>query len=383
MTTPEEQNSEVPVVSQADYRTLLAEKMKMAVRLTMVAVIEEELEAWCGAGRYERSPNRRDQRIGTRYRDLGTTVGLIEDLPVPRTRKRFQTQIFEKYRRRQAELDQAIGEMFVKGISTLQVGAVMETLNNIKPSPSTVSRVFHKLQEDYDTWKKRDLPNRYVYAFADGTYFNVIYGDKSQKMPILALIGITPEGQREVIAFTTGEHENEAAWCDLLDNIKESGVKQVDLWITDGGQAMINALTLKFPDSKRQRCMKHKMDNVLSHVPEKQRVDVESDFKAIFYQPDRAKADQEALIFQQKYRNLYPEAINCMNRDWEACLTFYQFPLDHWTKIRTSNVIERVFLEAKKRSKKMAAAFRNEASCLLLFFAVIRDIKFRKVKMTT
>lgn len=186
-----------------------------------------------------------------------------------------------------------------------------------------------------------------------------------------------------MIAFTTGEHENEAAWCDLLDNIKENGVKQVDLWITDGGQAMINALKLKFPDSKRQRCMKHKMENVLSHVPEKQRVEVESDFKAIFYQPDRAKADQEALIFQQKYRNLYPEAINCMNRDWEACLTFYQFPQAHWTKIRTSNVIERTFLAVKKRSKKMAAAFRNEGSCLLMFFAVIRDIKFRKVKMTT
>lgn len=381
--TPEAKNNEAPEVSQGDLHMLLAEKMKAAVRMTMIAVLEEELAEWCGAGRYERSAERRDHRIGTRYRDLGTTVGVIEDLPVPRTRKRFQTQLFEKYQRRQAALDEAIGEMFVKGISTLQVGAVMETLNGIKPSPSTVSRVFHKLQVDYDSWKQRRLPERYVYGFADGTYFNVIYGQESQKMPILALIGITPEGQREVIDFTTGDHENEDAWRDLFEAIQNRGVKAVDLWITDGGQAMLNALQAKFPNSKRQRCMKHKMENVLSHVPEKQREGVEADFKAIFYQPDRAKADQEALIFQQKYRPLYPEAINCMNRDWEACLTFYQFPPTHWTKIRTSNVIERCFLETKKRSKKMAAAFRNEGSCLLLFFAVVRDIKFRKVNMTT
>jgi putative transposase len=195
------------------------------------------------------------------------------------------------------------------------------------------------------------------------------------------LIGITPEGKREVIAFTTGEHENEDAWRDLLDNIKERGVQSVDLWVTDGGQAMINAIKAKFPGSQRQRCMKHKMENVLSHVPQTGRDEVEKDFKAIFYQPDRAKADQEAVIFRERYRGLYPEAIDCMQRDWEACLTFYQFPQAHWVRIRTSNVIERMFLEVKKRSKKMAAAFRNEASCLLLFFAVVRDINFQNVTM--
>ena len=306
---------------------------------------------------------------------------MIEDLRVPRTRQGYQTQVFEKYQRRQAELDQAIGGMFVKGMSTVQVGEVLEKLNDIKPSPSTVSRVFHKLQADYDIWKKRDLASRYVYVFADGTYFSVIYGTEGQKMPILALIGITPEGKREVIAFTTGEHENEAAWSDLLDSIKLRGVKTVDLWITDGGQAMINAIKTQFPSSQRQRCMKHKMENVLSHVPEKQRDAVEKDFKAIFYQPDRAKADQEAMIFRERYRPHFPEAIDCMERDWEACMTFYKFPQAHWVRIRTSNVIERMFLEVKKRSKKMAAAFRNEGSCLLLFFAVVRDIKFQNVNM--
>lgn len=378
---PEEKNKEKAGLSQAEVHALMGEKMRAAVRLTLMAVLEAELEEYIGAGRYERKSSRRDHRIGYRTRDLGTHYGVIEDLAVPRTRGGFQTELFEKYQRRQRELDQAIGGMFVKGLSTEQVGAVMEKLSEKKPSPSTVSRVFHKLEGEYETWKTRDLPSRYVYVFADGTYFSVIYGEEGQKMPILALIGITPEGKREVIAFTTGDSENEAAWKDLLDNIKERGVKEVDLWITDGNQAMIQAIQAKFPASQRQRCMRHKLENVLSHVPEKQRDEVEKDFKAIFYQPDRAAADQQAIIFRERYRTLYPEAVDCMQRDWEACLTFYRFPPEHWVRLRTTNVIERMFLEVKKRSKKMAAAFHSEGSCLLLFFAVVRDIKFQNVAM--
>ena len=141
---PEEQNNETPQVSQADFRELMAEKMKAAVRLTLMAILETELEEYIGAGRYERSEQRRDHRIGHRTRDLGTSIGVIEDLAVPRTRQGFQTQVFEKYQRRQAELDQAIGGMFVKGMSTTQVGEVLEKhplrgvfLNEVKASPST------------------------------------------------------------------------------------------------------------------------------------------------------------------------------------------------------------------------------------------------------
>ncbi len=379
--TPKEKNTLVPELGQADFQALVGEKMKTAMQMMFVTILDAELTAWCGAERYERSSTRRDHRIGSRTRDLVTTVGKIENLEIPRTRHGFQTQLFEKYHRRQAVVDAAIGEMFVRGISQEKVGEVVETLTGEKPSASTVSRVHHNLQEEYDTWRQRPLPERYVYAYADGSYFNVIYGSQSQKMPILTVIGIKPDGVREVIAFTTGEHENEAAWRDLMEDIKLRGVKSVDLWVSDGGQAMINALSAKFPASQRQRCMRHKMENVLSHVPEKLREEVEKDFKSIFYQADRQKADQCAAVFRNRYEAVYPEAVVCMDRDWSACLTFYAFPQDHWVKVRTSNVIERTFLEVKKRSKKMAAAFRNEASCLLLFFAVVRDIKFNKIKM--
>jgi transposase-like protein len=302
-------------------------------------------------------------------------------LPVPRTRKGFKTQLFERYHRRQADLDAGIADMFIAGASTAQVGAVVETLTGTKPSPSTVSRVFHSLEEEFQTWKGRRLAARYAYLFVDGTYFSVIYNNEGVKMPIIAAVGIRLTGEREVLAFSTGEHENQKAWEDLFDDLKRRGVQDVGLVISDGGAAPLAALELKFSTAQRQRCIWHKLENILSYVPESQRAQVEPELKAIFYQESRAQADQLAAAFREKYATIYPTALECMARDWEACLTFYAFPRAHWKTIRTNNVMERLFNEVKKRYHKMAAAFRGETSCLLMFFAVIRGMKFRKVSM--
>jgi transposase-like protein len=386
MTPTSETNAPAPLSQdelRADFQALVQEKMRAAIRLTLATTLEEELDRFIGAARYARSPERRDQRNGYYPRDLVTTAGKVEQLPVPRSRGGFRTQLFERYQRRQAELDAAIGEMFVFGASTPRVGEVVETLTGSHPSPSTVSRVFHTLEAEFETWKTRPLAARYVYAFADGTYFTVIYDGVGQKMPVLAVVGIGGDGQREVLAFTVGERENQGAWEDLLEQLKQRGVQTVDLWVTDGNQAMLNAIQLKFSQAARQRCVRHKLENVLSYVPDKQRAQVEPELKAIFYQATHAQADQAAAAFCAKFRATYPSAVECLQRDLEACLTFYAFPEAHWKTIRTSNAIERVFEEVKKRSHKMAAAFRNEGSCLLLFFAVIRTLKFRKVAMPT
>jgi transposase-like protein len=362
---------------------MLREKLRQAVRYTLIQVLEAEVEACIGAAAYERAPTRRDYRNGHYERNLGTGVGEVEALPVPRTRKGFKTQVFEHYQRRQAELDEAICEMFVSGGSTAQVGHIIETLTRTKPSPSTVSRVFHGLETEFESWKKRQLAPAYRYLFADGTYFSVIYAQEGHKMPILAVIGITLEGQRDVLAFRVGERENQLAWEDLMDDLKQRGVEQVGLWITDGNQATLNAIALKFPDSARQRCVKHKMDNVLSYIPKKQQKLVKPELKAIFYQPNRQQADQEVAAFIAKYAPLYPTAMDCLKRDLEACLTFYAFPKEHWPTLRTTNVIERLFGEVKRRSTKMGAAFRNETSCLLMFYAVIRGLNFRRIPIST
>jgi transposase-like protein len=380
--TPENNDKQPAPLSQTEFQALLHEKMRAAVRLTLVMILEEEVNALVGAPRYARTSSRRDQRNGYYTRDLGTTVGQIEDLSVPRTRQGFRTQLFERYQRRQATLDAAIGEMFVYGVSTTRVGEVVETLTETKPSPSTVSRVFHTLEEEFQAWKARPLSEHYLYVFADGTYFTVIYAGEGCKMPIIAVVGVTSTGEREVLGFSVGERENQPAWEELLDDLKQRGVQQIDLWITDGHQAMLQAIESQFPRAVRQRCVKHKMENVLGYIPTQQQAQVEPELKALFYQENREQADQAWAAFCAKYEKVYATAVECLQRDREACLAFYAFPPTHWKTIRTTNVIERLFNEVKRRSHKMASAFRNENSCLLMFFAVVRSLRFKRITVS-
>ncbi len=321
--TSELEAAQTAALNELDFQALAREKIRAAVRFTLTTILEEEVSAFIGAEWYERTGTRRDQRNGSYPRDLGTSVGVIEKLTVPRTRNGFRTQLFDRYHRRQAELDAAISDMFVYGASMPRVGEVMETLTGDKPSPSTVSRVFHTLEDEFATWKKRPLASQYQYIFLDGTYFTIMYDGAGQKMPVLAAVGINLLGQREVLGFRVGDRENQTAWEDLLQDLKDRGVKQVNLFITNGGQAMLNALEAKFAGSVRQRCIHHKIENILSYVPKAQRDQVEPELKAIFYQANRAQADQLAAAFQEKFRAIYPTAIECMTRDWDSCLVCF------------------------------------------------------------
>ena len=362
--TLNEHNIEAVLGSQELFEQYVREQLRQAVRVALIKVLEEEVETVIGAQRYECTEQRRDQRNGHYTRTLETTVDQIADLPVPRTRHGHQTQVFERSHRRRDDMDQAIGAMFVGGVSTKGVGNVMETLTGTHPSPSTVSRVFHSLESEYATWKTRTLAEKYAYAFADGTYFTVIYNGEGCKMPILAVVGITLTGEREVLGFSVGDRENQAAWEALFDDLKERGVKEIGLWVSDGNQTMLGAIASKFPSSSRQRCAIHKMENVLSYVLNKQREQIEPELKALFYQKNREAEDQAVAAFIEKYQKSYPTVIACLQWDLETCLTFYSFPKEHWKTIRTNNIIERLFGEVKRRSHKMASAFRTEDSYL-------------------
>lgn len=379
--TPQSNDTASVAPTQETFQEVLQEKLRAAIRLTMATVLEEELEAYLQAGRYERTPNRQDQRNGHYTRGLGTGLGQIDALPVPRSRNGYQTQLFERYQRRQKELDTAICQMFVGGVSTEKVGEVVASLTGKPASASTVSRTFHTLETEYAAWKSRNLSAHYLYCFADGTYFTVIYGEDGHKMPILAVIGVNPKGEKEVLGFTTGEKENQHAWQDLLADLKQRGVQKVDLWISDGNQATMNAIDHHFPDARRQRCVIHKIDNVLGYVPKSHQDSLRLELNAIFYHDSLEQAQQELAAFCAKHERIYPNAVACLNRDIDACLAFYNFPKEHWRSIRTNNLIERLFSEVKKRSHKMAAPFRNENSCLLLFFAVMRSINFQRISM--
>jgi putative transposase len=227
-------DSEVGRGSQEAFEQMLHERLRQGVLVALMSVLEEEMTAFIGALPYERTQQRRDQRNGHYTRDLETSMGQIEDLRVPRTRGGYHTQVFDRYHRRRNELDTAIGQMFVDGVSMAKVGPLVEALTGSKPSASTVSRVFHTLEGEYREWKQRPLEECYAYAFADGTYFTVIYNGEGCKMPILAVVGISTTGQREVLAFGVGDRENEQAWKDLFDDLKGRGVKEIGLWVSDG-----------------------------------------------------------------------------------------------------------------------------------------------------
>lgn len=376
---PQPQDTQPVAFRQDEFQQFVRATLREAVRQALSTILEEEVTALIGAAPYEQTALRRDYRNGSYTRDLDTGVGRIEDLRVPRTRGGFRTQVFERYQRRRPEVDASIGAMFVGGVSTAGVGRVVEDLTGVTPSPSTVSRVFHKLETEFEDWKTRPLAEHYLYGFADGTYFSVIYDHEGCHMPILAVIGIRPDGQREVLGFSVGDRENQPAWEQLLDELKARGVVQVDLWITDGNRAMLNAVEAKFPTAQRHRCIQHKLENVLGYVPQTQRARVLPELKAIFYQDDRTHAEQALAAFCAKYEQTYPTAVECLQRDQASLLSFYAFPRAHWKTIRTTNVIERLFEEVKKRSHKMNAAFRNEASCLLMFYAVIRSLRFNRI----
>ena len=378
---PKTEDTRPVAMSQDEFTAMLTTEMKEAVRVALTTILEAEITALVGALPHERSVTRTDRRNGHYARDLDTTMGHIDELAVPRTRGGHRTQLFERYARRRPELDEAISGMFIKGVSTRGVGEVMETLTGSSPSASTVSRVFHTLEGEYQAWKSRPLSPRYEYLFADGTYFTVIYENEGCKMPILVVIGIKPSGEREVLGFSVGDRENQRAWEGVFEDLKHRGVKEVGLLITDGHQAMLNAISAKFPGVARQRCIKHKMGNVLGYLPKKHREVVGEELKASFYQEKREDAERVALAWCEKYRREYPSAVECLWRDYDACLTFYSFPPEHWRAIRTTNAIERLIEEVKRRSHKMGAAFRNEASCLLMFYAVIRGVKFQRLTM--
>jgi transposase-like protein len=175
-----------------------------------------------------------------------------------------------------------MSEMLVAGASQVRVGEVMETLTGSAPSPSSVSRVFHTLEAEYEQWKKRQLAQRYGYAFADGTSFSVMDNGQGCKMPILAVVGSGSTAEREMLGFCVGDRENQQAWEDLLEDLKQRGVKEIGLMVSDGHQATMNASGLKFRQAKWQRGVMHKMDNVLSSIPASQRQQLRSERRAIF-----------------------------------------------------------------------------------------------------
>ena len=308
-----------------------------------------------------------------------TTTGRIEDLKVPRDREGvFQTQAFERSQRYEPEGAEALTQMFVSGISTHDIGKVLETLTGVAPSASAVSRLNHTLTGQYEAWRERSLLDHYRVIYLDGVHFTVRHGEQTDATMILTALGVDLEGSREVLALRASAEESKEGWSASLQDLRSRGVKQIDLVVTDGHDGLLAALAAVFAATPRQRCLVHKQRNVMSSISKREQQEVQADLTGIWKQETKAEALLNLTAFQAKYQRRYPEAVRSLMEDDAHLLTFYDFPQGMHRYIRTPNAIESFFSTVRSRTDPIDT-FTTETSCLTIVWAVMQDIKLPKI----
>ena len=368
-----------PLLDADEFRTALRQQAQVVIRCVLESAMQAELTVLLQAAPYVRTDHRRGQRNGTYQRDLVTAVGRLPNLRVPRDRSgEYQTQVFERFARYQNEITDTLTGMFLGGVSQSRVGAVVEPLLGEAPSANTVSRLAHDLQTECDTWRQRPLQAHYRIIHLDGVYFPVMHEQKKDEIPLLVALGVDDQGGKEVLSVTVAGEESAAAWETVLEDVKRRGVQTVDLFVTDGDTGLIETLKRAFPSTRRQRCVVHKERNVLAKVPARAKKEIGAALTGLFAQPSREEALTQAEAFHARYAQDYPEAVACLERDLDDCLTFYNFPPTWWRHIRTNNCLEGLFHTIRQRTNKVGA-FRNEASCLLIVCMTIQSIRFHRV----
>lgn len=270
--------------------------------------------------------------------------------------------------------------MLVAGVSTAKVGAVAEQLIGVKPSASAVSRLNADLVAQFKTWRERPLKAAWRIFYPDGVYFEVRHADQSDRMVVLAVLGVDPSGNKELLGLRMSAEESKAGWSALLADVRKRGVEKLDLAVTDGNEGLIAALKEVFPATPRQRCVVHKARKVISAVPKRVRGQIGAEVAAIWQQPDKENARMVLEAFKLRYAKTYPEAVASLTEaEGETLtLTFYDFPLVIQRYIKTTNAIESTFSQVRARTDQVDA-FTNEESCLMLVWASLEGISFRRI----
>src|SRR6266568_8859146 len=365
--------------NEQEFRQRMRNLAVSAMRVLIEEVMREELEQCLCAEWGEITPERKGYRNGSYTRDLVTKTGRIEDLCVPRDREGvFHSQAFERYNRYEPEVAEALTEMFVSGTSTHKVGNVAETLMGVAPSASAVSRLNQTLTEQYETWRERPLLAHYRILYLDGIHFTVRHGAKTDATMILTALGVDLDGSREVLGFRACAEESKDGWSCLLQDLRNRGVKEVDLIVTDGHDGLLAAVGSLFPATLRQRCLVHKQRNVMNAIPHREQKEVGTELAGIWKQEKKEDALLNLAAFKAKYQKRYPEAIRSLIEDEEHLLTFYAFPPVMHRYIRSTNAIESLFSNVRQRTDQIDA-FTTESSCLTIVWAVMQDIRLPKI----
>ena len=360
---------EVERATQDELRQDLKSLFQGAIRLTLEMVLEEELKAMVGARRFERVGSRKGHRNGTYLRRLLTSLGQI-DVTVPRSREGGSpADVMGRYQRRSEEVDAMMVEAYVSGVSQRKMGDVTEALMGERvgtldgePGREAARRGRANAAE----CTHRGGP---PYLYLDATFLDARWARKVENVSALVAYAVGPDGHRRLLGITLGPEESENSWSELLEQLLERGLSGVQLVIADEHAGLAAAVRRFLPEVRRQRCTVHLQRNVLAKVPHRLRKRVAREVAAVFRAPGLAESKKRLAEITARWHKELPEAVNVLERGFTAATQFYAFPEPHWARLRTTNSLERLHTEIKRRIRS-AGAFPDRASALRLITAV-------------
>ena len=375
----------------------LTHVLRDGARRLLAQAIEAEAGAFLALMKDERLPDGRARLVRHGHGPQRTIQTGIGPVGVRRVKLRdrgsgeagaegitFSSAILPKWARRTRSLDALLPVLYLRGIST---GDFQEALGALlgddapNLSPSVIGRLKEDWTIEYDRWQRRDLSaKRYVYIWADGVYLQARMEDTAACM--LVVIGATPEGKKELIGFQVGVRESAQSWRELLVDLKARGLAAApEIAVGDGALGFWKALDEIFPTTRHQRCWVHKAANVLNKVPKSVQQNIKADLREVRDAPDRTTADAAIAVFVDKYGAKYPKATECLTKDREALLAFFDFPAEHWDHLRTTNPIESVFATVRHRTVRTKGALSHKTARLMVFKLVIAASKtWRRLK---
>lgn len=347
------------------FRQLLTESLN--------SILQAESTAQLGAEPYERSTTRSDSRNGARTRELKTRIGTIA-LTVPRHRNApFHTLVFDNYSRSEAALVTTMAEMVVNGVSTRKVSKVMETLCGTNYSKSTVSEACKGLDKAVASFKKRPLEDNYKFLYVDATYFKVRGEHRIGSKAMMVALAITDEGKREILGFEIYDNESKETWKLFLESLKQRGLKDPKMITSDAHDGIIYAISRIFPNTPWQRCQTHFSRNILSHAPGKYQKAIHAALLDMYNSKTIEEARAKRDIIIDEYTDIASKAMECLDNGFEEVMTVMELPAGYRKFLRTSNHLERLNKELKRRSR-VIGVFPNEGSLNRIIGSVLIEL---------
>jgi transposase-like protein len=347
--------------------------LSQGTQLLAQLAIEFEAEQQIGAGRYERSPERATYRNGHRERVWETRVGEIP-LRIPKLREgNYFPSLLEPRRRAEKALLAVVQAAYVQGVSTRKVDELLQALGLTGIDKSKVSRICRELDVFVDAFRNRPLEGSYPYVWLDALYLKVRQDHRIVSQALIVAIGVRDTGEREILGFSLGQSEEYAFWLDFLRGLVRRGLKGVQLVTSDAHEGLKAAVEQVLAGSTWQRCRVHFMRNVLAHIPKGSKSVVAAALRTIFAQPDRAATTQQLREVVKAMASRWPKAAKVVAEAEEDVLAYMSFPEEHWTRIYSTNPLERLNKEVKRRTN-VVGVFPDEASVLRLVGSVLIEV---------